>query len=33
VKGRVLGVLLNQVDLRVVDADSYGYYRKNRAKV
>jgi hypothetical protein len=27
-----LGVLLNQVDLRVVDADSYGYYRKNRAK-
>jgi capsular exopolysaccharide synthesis family protein len=27
VKGRVLGVLLNQVDLRAADADSYRYYR------
>jgi capsular exopolysaccharide synthesis family protein len=27
VKGRVLGVLLNQVDLRAAGADSYRYYR------
>jgi capsular exopolysaccharide synthesis family protein len=27
VKGRVLGVLLNQVDLRAADTDSYRYYR------
>ena len=31
VKGRVLGVLLNQVDLRAADADSYRYYRAYHA--
>lgn len=31
VKGRVLGVLLNQVDLRAADTDSYRYYRAYHA--
>lgn len=32
VKGRVLGVLLNQADLRATDVGSYRYYRDNRAQ-